>query len=102
MSEHNPDSTTDVGWFDKKENVQKILYGLFAACAFFVVLDIIFWLTKFDKHPYLKWEQWPGFYAIYGFVACVAPVLIAKHVLRPLVMRAENYYDNESKGDNDA
>jgi hypothetical protein len=33
-----------------------------------------------------------GFYAIYGFVACVLLVVIAKE-LRKLLMRDENYYD---------
>ncbi len=40
------------------------------------------------------WEEWPQFYAIFGFVACVVLVLIAKYILRPLVMREEDYYDN--------
>ena len=102
MSEQ-PQEPATRGWFDKKENVRKVLYGLFGACAFFVLLDVVFRLTGFDKHPYFKWEQWPGFYAVYGFVACVLLVLIAKHILRPLVMRAENYYDEGGKkGDDDA
>jgi len=89
------DPSEDTGWFDRPENVRKILIGLFSACAFFVVIDIGFWLTGFDKHPYFRWEQWPGFYAVYGFVACVLLVLIAKYLLRPLVMRGENYYDDD-------
>ena len=102
MTEKNPNPTDPPGWFDKKENVRKVLFGLFGACGFFVLVDIIFWITDFDKHPYFKWEQWPGFYAIYGFVACVVLVLIAKYVLRPLVMRGENYYDADEKGGDDA
>ena len=85
------------GWFDRPENVRKILVGLFFACAIFVAVDIVFAVTEFDKHPYFKWEKWPGFYAIYGFVACVLLVLIAKHILRPLVMRSEDYYDKNTK-----
>ncbi len=91
----DPKSDEAAGWFDKPENVRKILVGLFGACGFFVLLDVIFWITGFDKHPHFRWEQWPGFYAVYGFVACVLLVLIAKHVLRPLVMRGEDYYDAE-------
>ena len=83
-------------WFLKRENVRRILGGLFIACGGFVVLDVIFWLTGFDKHHYLKWEQWPGFYAVFGFVACVILVLISRFVLRPLVMRDEDYYDRNS------
>jgi hypothetical protein len=33
-----------------------------------------------------------GFYAFYGFVACVLLVLIAKQ-MRKVLMRKEDYYD---------
>ena len=89
------------GWFDRKENVRKVLLGLFLGCALFVAIDVCFWATGFDKHPYLKWEKWPGFYAVYGFVACVSLVLISKHVLRPLVMREEHYYESPTEGGQD-
>ncbi|MFU8818635.1 MAG: hypothetical protein ACNA74_02795 [Desulfurivibrio sp.] len=46
-----------------------------------------------DKHPYFGYENFPFFYSIYGFVACVILVLAAKYLLRPLIMRKENYYD---------
>ena len=35
-----------------------------------------------------------GFYAGYGFVACVLLVLIAKE-MRKLLMRREDYYDGD-------
>jgi uncharacterized membrane protein len=99
MTPTEPDPDEEPGWFDRKENVRKVLVGLFAACGFFVLIDVIFWLTGFDKHPYFRWEKWPGFYAVYGFVACVLLVLIAKHVLRPLVMRDEDYYEKTEDGE---
>ncbi len=89
------------GWFDRPENVRKVLVGLFAGCALLVLVDLVFWMTGFDKHPYLRWEKWPGFYAVYGFVACVLLVLVSKHVLRPLVMRGEDYYESEREGGDD-
>jgi hypothetical protein len=45
------------------------------------------------KHPHFPWEGWLEFYAIYGFVACVALVIAAKYILRPLMKRREDYYD---------
>ncbi len=72
-----------------------ILNGLYAACGFFVLLDIVFRLIKLDKHPYMEWERWPGFYAIYGFVSCVVLVFIAKYALRPLVMKSETFYEDD-------
>jgi hypothetical protein len=40
----------------------------------------------------MGWEKIPAFYAIYGFVACVVLVVIAKR-MRKVVIRKENYYD---------
>ena len=44
------------------------------------------------RHIYLAFEEIPTFYALYGFVACVVLVVIAK-VIRKFVMRDESYYD---------
>ncbi len=44
------------------------------------------------KHGPFAIEHIYGFYGIFGFVACVALVLIAKQ-LRRVLMRPENYYD---------
>jgi len=74
--------------FDKPRNV-KILFVSFYS-SLFVLLCIEF-LVK--KHPYFPWEEWPEFYAVYGFVACVVLVLVAKYILRPLMKRREDYYD---------
>ena len=45
------------------------------------------------KHLYFSWEEWPGFYAAFGFVAFVILIIAAKYILRPIIKRKENYYD---------
>ena len=45
-------------------------------------------------------EMWTGFYAIYGFVACVLLVVLAK-VMRKVVMRPETYYGDPSTAPTD-
>ncbi len=74
-------------WDDRK-NLVTLLKIFFAICVMLFCIDLVV-----HKHTHLPWEEWPGFYAIYGFVACVILVLIAKFVLRPLVKREEDYYD---------
>jgi hypothetical protein len=44
------------------------------------------------RHAETAFDGWFGFYGLYGFVACVALVLAAK-LLRRVVMRREDYYD---------
>ncbi len=75
------------------KNVKRIVYGLFALCVAVFLVDFLFLLERFDKHALYEWENWPGFYAVFGFVACVLLVLISKYILRPLVKRDEDYYE---------
>ncbi|OOZ39511.1 hypothetical protein BOW53_11420 [Solemya pervernicosa gill symbiont] len=72
--------------FDKPRNVKLVVRALLAVCVILFALDAV--LHRHVAHP---WEAWFGFYAIYGFVACVLLVLLAKE-MRKLVMRDENYY----------
>lgn len=74
--------------FDDPRNVKRLLTIFFTILAVLLVLDFFI-----HKHAYFPWEDWPDFYAMYGFVACVCLVLLAKYVLRPLIKREEDYYD---------
>jgi membrane protease YdiL (CAAX protease family) len=73
--------------FDDPKNVKRVIYALYTACAVSVIAE--FFIHPHVVHP---WEALFGFYAIYGFVACVLLVLIAKE-LRKVLMRREDYYD---------
>ncbi len=70
------------------KTVQRVLYGLLGSLVLLLGLE-----PFIHKHSYFAWEKWFGFFAIYGFVACVLLVLVAKYILRPLVKRQEDYYD---------
>ena len=80
--------------FDKKKNVTRLLVIFFCSCVFIFLLDFIFLSDEVSKHAEFEWENWIGFYPVFGFVGCVLLVLISKYVLRPLVMRDEDYYDD--------
>ena len=80
------------GFFDKPNNVKWILRIFYALCVLLVIFDFIA-----HRHIYVDFEKIPTFYALYGFVACVVLVVIAKQ-MRHLIMRDEEYYDkNESE-----
>ena len=52
-------------------------------------------------HPAFRFDDWFGFNASYGFLACVAMVLFAR-LLGLLVKRPEDYYDRrDPEGDDD-
>jgi hypothetical protein len=84
-------------YFDDPRNVRFVLRMLFSACALVFLLDIVnlflHWFGAGElRHAETSWEGLPGFYAIYGFVACVLLVLAAKE-MRKVLMRDEGYYD---------
>jgi hypothetical protein len=59
-----------------------LLLGLFVIMEFFI-----------HKHAFFAWEEYPLFYASFGFLAFALLILAAKHLLRPLIKRKEDYYD---------
>ncbi|WP_455199874.1 hypothetical protein [Kaarinaea lacus] len=73
--------------FDNPGNVSRLLSGFYVICGVLLLADFI--AHRHTVHP---WEGFPGFYALYGFVACVVLVLIAKE-MRKVLMRKEDYYD---------
>lgn len=82
-------------FFDKKENIRLILRVFYALCALLFAADFVV-----HRHVYHRWESLPGFYAVFGFVACVVLVLLATQ-MRKALMRDEDYYDKTEGGASD-
>ena len=75
------------GIWDNPRNVKKLLYGFYIICGILFLVDFLV-----HRHMVHSWEYLWGFYAIFGWVACVILVLVAKE-LRKVLMRTEDYYD---------
>jgi hypothetical protein len=87
MSDGTPDPDNKRYLFDDPRNVDRLLHGFYAVCAVLLGLDLIL-----HRHVSHSWENLVGFYALFGFVACVILVLVAKE-MRKVLMRSEDYYD---------
>jgi purine-cytosine permease-like protein len=74
--------------FDKPRNVKVLLLGLLAILVLLFIADFFV-----IKHPHFTWEEWPEFYAVFGFAAYASIVILAKYILRPILKREEDYYD---------
>ena len=102
MAEHDhapskPDERRHV--WDDPANVRRLIQAFFVSCFLMLCLDFVVHRHPSFEHGELPIETWFGFYAIYGFVACVLLVLIAKQ-LRKVLMRPEDYYERRfSEGD---
>ena len=74
--------------FDKPENVRRLRAGFFVALVLVLIAEAFV-----DMHGEFHVEHFFGFYAVYGFISYVALIFVAK-LLRKLIMRREDYYDN--------
>lgn len=86
-NERNSAATDKLSFFEKPRNIRIIMFSFYALCIVLVGLDFVV-----HRHIYVSFDEIPAFYAIYGFVACVLLVVLAK-LMRLIVMRHENYYD---------
>ena len=76
-------------FLDRQENVDRLLWG-------FTLLGVVALLVDFfyHRHNYHPWEDLWGFYGIFGALAIIVLVQLAKG-LRKLVMRDEDYYESD-------
>lgn len=63
--------------------------------ALLIVLDAIPAIVdKEDAHT--APEHWPGFWSLFGFIGCVAIIIISKWFGHAGIMVREDYYENPS------
>jgi hypothetical protein len=77
----------DPRWLDKPGSVDLLIKILIGACVLSVLADFLY-----HKHGEFSFQEWIGFDALYGFIAYVGLIHVAKGV-RILLMRSEDYYD---------
>jgi len=75
-------------FFDEPRNIRRVLRGFYVVCALLLLIDILY-----HRHVIHAWESLFGFYALFGFVACVVLVLVAKE-MRKVLMRDQDYYED--------
>ncbi len=74
--------------FDNPKNVRRLQMGFFVALVLVLIAEAFV-----DMHGQFSVEHFYGFYAVYGFLSYVSLIFISK-LLRKLLMRKEDYYDD--------
>ena len=74
-------------WLDHPRNVTRLYRALWVVGFALLLGELLV-----HKHEDIAFAARFGFYALYGFVACVALVLTAK-ALRRVLKRPEDYYE---------
>ncbi|QTF93583.1 hypothetical protein [Halomonas sp. BM-2019] len=72
-------------------NARWLKRGLLAAMLALVIADLLI-PTGYDR---FAWESWGGFGALFGALACVVLIGLAKGLGLGLVYRREDYYEEE-------
>lgn len=78
------------GFLDAPDTRKKLRQLFYLCLGILLGLDLMGWFF-FDRQVHFAWEAIPFFNAVYGFVACVALIFLAK-ILRFFVKRKEDYY----------
>lgn len=87
-NKHRHDDNHQPSGFFYREDVIRWILRIFYAGALALLLVDFF----IHRHIVTDVEKLPTFYALYGFVACVVLVVIAKW-MRIFLIRSEDYYD---------
>lgn len=78
--------------------LEKILEGhgkkvfktaVYVAMGLLVISDFI--IPK--HHAIFPWDEIPGFSAAYGFISCVAIIVVSKLIGKLWLQKSEDYYD---------
>lgn len=81
-------SEEELHWLVRPQTIRKLWWG-FSAVLVLTLLAQFF----IDIHSYFTVDGWPAFYAVFGFVSCVAMVIFAK-VLGYVLKRPDDFYDD--------
>lgn len=71
------------------------LKGTIRACLVLLAL-VVLWDVLFvpKEHVHTFMERLPGFWAVFGFVACVVIIIVSKWFGHLGIMTREDYYDD--------
>ncbi len=73
-----------------RERMNLVLTCCYIGLGLLVAWDIGF-VPK--DHAHTAIEQWPGFWALFGFIACVLIIIVSKWYGHLGIMTREDYYD---------
>jgi len=73
--------------------VKRWLIAFIATLVLSLAADFL--LSLGDRHGEFFWSNIWGFFAVFGFIACVAIILISKFIGHNWLQRREDYYDGK-------
>jgi len=74
-----------------RDRLKATIYACYGVLAFLVVLDIAA-VDKTHAHTWME-KYIPGWWSLFGFVACVLIIILSKWYGHLGIMTREDYYD---------
>jgi len=75
-----------------RQRLKTVVRICYAGLAVLVVLDALPFLVD-KEHAHTQPEHLPGFWSIFGFVACTLIIFVSKWFGHTGIMQREEYYD---------
>ncbi len=77
---------------EKPENIAKMKKYCYIFMGLLLIIDVVY---RFVGHPHIHFwgDKIPGFYALYGFIACYLILVVSKWIGQVWLLRSEDYYD---------
>ena len=74
-----------------RDRLSLVIRLSYVGLALVVAWDVLF-VSK--EHAHTAVEHIPGFWAVFGFIACVVIIIVSKWFGHRGIMTREDYYDN--------
>ena len=74
-----------------RDRLKLVIRLSYVGLALLVAWDVLF-VSK--EHAHTAIEHIPGFWAVFGFIACVVIIIVSKWYGHLGIMTREDYYDN--------
>ena len=84
MSQNNE----SLGFFERPGTIKILWVLLYGICAFTLVPEFFI-----HRHPHFAYDNYFGFFAVLGFVACALLIILAKGI-GFFLKKKEDYYDD--------
>jgi len=67
--------------------------AFYASLALIVAAEVLLPRVLDGAHAHFSFERFPAWGSIYGFVSCVAIIVVSKAIGKAWLMRREDHYD---------
>ena len=84
-------------WLEDPVRFARIKRWFIAGLAVIVLVEIVLPLV-FGTHSHFSFESFPAWGSLYGFLSCVAIIVVSKLIGKAWLMRPEDYYDDDDAG----